>query len=95
MAPEAYQHLHFNSTDTNEERYIAGKDSVAMNGEMPRDELVDLVYDDLVGRIDHFLKDKKADSTIREGTKDRVREALSVITEALHRYEYPSHTVDG
>jgi len=66
------------------ERYEMDNEEMKVNGDGEEQR----VYADLVSRIDRFLNEEKPESKIREGTKDRVREALSVIQEALQRYQY-------
>jgi hypothetical protein len=82
--PEAYNYRE------RDERY-GGEDTKMMNGQRQGHDidLVNSVSEDLVNRIDRFLNEEtsSSDSKIREGTKEKVRESLNVIQEAINRYQ--------
>lgn len=83
MTPEGHHHR----IGMNNQRYEGDIDND--NDKDQQVDLVNLVYGDLVDRIDRFLAETISTSKIREGTKERVQESINVIQEALKRYEYP------
>ena len=80
MTPEAYISRADERCEHTEEKAIENKD-----------DTVNSIATDLVGRIDRFINDNPA-AEVRRVAQSRVHESLQVIQRALNDYGYSNHS---